>query len=234
MPKKQYSPEEKLKIVLEALKEERLITDIASDYGIHHSVIHRWKRELLESADRIFAASKNAKAAAKEKRQQEEEMEKLYSQVGRLTTQLEWLKKNLLEFYPVNERKTMVDWDKSFLTIKEQAELLSVNRSGLYNQVKKPSKLEIKIKHLIDRIHTKHPFKGARRIRDDINDMELGFKVNRKRIQLADVSEIWDCLYQGAGIGSCSFAFPHLRGATWRFLHDLNVFCLGCCFLLFI
>lgn len=67
MPKKQYSPEEKLKIVLEALKEERLITDIASDYGIHHSVIHRWKRELLESADRIFAASKNAKAAAKEK-----------------------------------------------------------------------------------------------------------------------------------------------------------------------
>ena len=34
VPKKQYSPEEKLKIVLEALKEERLITDIASDYGI--------------------------------------------------------------------------------------------------------------------------------------------------------------------------------------------------------
>jgi len=77
----------------------------------------------------------------------------------------------------------MVDWDKSCLTIKEQAELLSVNRSGLYHQVKEPSKLEVKIKHLIDKIHTKHPFKGARRIRDDINDMKLGFKVNRKRIQ---------------------------------------------------
>ena len=33
MPRKQYTPEEKLKIVLEALKEERLIADIASDYG---------------------------------------------------------------------------------------------------------------------------------------------------------------------------------------------------------
>jgi len=94
MPKNQYSPEEKLKIVLEALKEERLITDIASDYGIHPSVIHRWKKELLGSADKVFAASKNAKAAAKEKQQQqEEEVENLYSQVGRLTTQLEWLKK---------------------------------------------------------------------------------------------------------------------------------------------
>jgi len=93
MPKNQYSPEEKLKIVLEALKEERLITDIASEYGLHPSVIHRWKKELLESADRVFAASKNAKDAAKEKQQQQAEIENLYSQVGRLTTQLEWLKK---------------------------------------------------------------------------------------------------------------------------------------------
>ncbi|HHX51770.1 MAG TPA: IS3 family transposase [Clostridia bacterium] len=183
MPRKQYSPEEKLKIVLEALKEERLITDIASDYGIHSSVIHRWKRELLESADRIFAVSKNAKAAAKEKQQREEEIENLYSQIGRLTTQLEWLKKNLQEFCPVNERKAMVEWDNSSLTIKEQAELLNLNRTGLYRQVKGPSELEVKIKHLIDKIHTDKPFKGARRIRDDINDMKLGFKVNRKRIQ---------------------------------------------------
>jgi len=42
MPKNQYSLEEKLKIVIEALKEERLITDIASEYGVHHSVIHRF------------------------------------------------------------------------------------------------------------------------------------------------------------------------------------------------
>lgn len=100
MPRKQYSPEEKLKIVLEALKEERLISDIASDYGIHSGVIHRWKRELLESADRVFAVSKNAKAAAKEKQQREEEIENLYSQIGRLTTQLEWLKKKSAGFLP--------------------------------------------------------------------------------------------------------------------------------------
>lgn len=56
-------------------------------------MIQRWKKELLESAERVFAASKNAKDAAKEKQQQQKEIENLYSQVGRLTTQLEWLKK---------------------------------------------------------------------------------------------------------------------------------------------
>ena len=77
----------------------------------------------------------------------------------------------------------MIEWDGSCLTITEQAELVSVNRTGLYRKAKEPSELEVKIKHLIDRMHTRHPFKGARRIRKDINDMKLGFKVNRKRIQ---------------------------------------------------
>jgi len=71
MPKKQFSPEQKLQIVLEAPKEERHIGDIASEYGVHYSAIHRWKKELLDGADKVFAASKNAKAAAEDKKQQE-------------------------------------------------------------------------------------------------------------------------------------------------------------------
>ena len=70
----------------------------------------------------------------------------------------------------------MIEWDNPKLTIKEQAGLLSVNRTGLYRQNKEPSELEIKIKHLIDKIHTDKPFKGSRRIRDDINDLKLGSK----------------------------------------------------------
>ena len=93
MPKKQWSPQEKLQIVLESLKEERLISDIASEYGVHANVIHRLKKELLSSADKVFASSKEARAVARDKRQQEETIDNLYEQVGRLTTQLEWLKK---------------------------------------------------------------------------------------------------------------------------------------------
>ena len=85
----------------------------------------------------------------------------------------------------MNEREAMVDWGtcEPNLTIKTQAELLSINRTTLYRKVKEPSELEVRIKHLVDRIHTKDPCKGSRRIRDDINKMKLGFRVNRKRIQ---------------------------------------------------
>lgn len=93
MPRKQITPQQKLQAVLEALKEERHIADIASEYGVHHSAIHRWKNELLNGADKVFTPAKGAKAAAKEKREQEETIENLYAQVGRLTTQLDWLKK---------------------------------------------------------------------------------------------------------------------------------------------
>lgn len=67
MPKKQWSPEQKLQIVLEALREERHISDIASEYGVHHSAIHRWKKELLDGADKVFNTSKQAKVVAMEK-----------------------------------------------------------------------------------------------------------------------------------------------------------------------
>ena len=79
----------------------------------------------------------------------------------------------------------MVDWDvpAPCLTIKDQSELLSVNRTSLYRKNKGHSDKEAYIKNLIDMIHTEKPYKGSRRIRDDINDMSLGFKVNRKRIQ---------------------------------------------------
>lgn len=79
----------------------------------------------------------------------------------------------------------MVDWKvpDPYLSIRAQAELLVVNRTSLYRKAKEPSELEIYIKNLIDVLHTEKPFKGSRRIRNDINNMNLGFRVYRKRIQ---------------------------------------------------
>ncbi len=85
LSKKQISSELKLQIVLEVLREDRLITDIAAEHGIHRSVVHRWKDQLLEGADKVFSQSKSEKQALQEKRQQEEAIESLYAQVGRLT-----------------------------------------------------------------------------------------------------------------------------------------------------
>ena len=79
----------------------------------------------------------------------------------------------------------MVEWviPEPCLSIKAQAALLSLNRTSLYRQAKESSEFEAYIKNLIDVFHTEKPFKGSRRICNDINDLELGFRVNRKRIQ---------------------------------------------------
>lgn len=50
------------------------------------------------------------------------------------------------------------------LTLKEQAELLGLNRTGLYYQPVGPSRDEIAAKHRIDEIYTAHPYYGSRRI----------------------------------------------------------------------
>jgi hypothetical protein len=50
------------------------------------------------------------------------------------------------------------------MSIKSQAELLSLNRSGLYYHPLAPSAEEIALKHSIDELYTQHPYYGSRRI----------------------------------------------------------------------
>jgi putative transposase len=64
--------------------------------------------------------------------------------------------------------------------VTTQADLLSLNRTGLYFQPLSPSAEEVAIKHRIDAIYTAHPFYGSRRI---VVKLEPDFIVNRKAVQ---------------------------------------------------
>jgi len=66
------------------------------------------------------------------------------------------------------------------LPLKTQAQLLSLNRSGLYYQPVAPSPEEVALKHRIDEIYTAHPFYGSRRI---AVALQPDFWVNRKAVQ---------------------------------------------------
>lgn len=89
--KSKHSPEKKAEIIIKVLKEEQTIAQIASEYGIHPNQISRWKMEFIKEAPTIF---KNENRPINElKNKHEKEMEKLYEEIGRLTTKLNWLKK---------------------------------------------------------------------------------------------------------------------------------------------
>jgi len=87
--RKQRGAELKAKVAVEAVRERRTVSELATQYGVHPSQIHEWKRRLLSSAAELFQDGRNQKAAAQQQAQEAE----LYEQIGRLKMELEWLKK---------------------------------------------------------------------------------------------------------------------------------------------
>lgn len=89
--RKQYPAELKAKIVLEILKEEKSIAQIASEHGIHPSVLNRWRNTAVEKLPYLF--TDETKNIENMKSEYEKKIQDLYAEVGRLTTELTWLKK---------------------------------------------------------------------------------------------------------------------------------------------
>lgn len=89
--RKRYSAKQKAQIVLEILKEEKTIAQIASEYGVHPNQLHRWKKQALENFSDLF--ERDDKQARAQDAAQQRKLDELYAEIGRLTTQLNWLKK---------------------------------------------------------------------------------------------------------------------------------------------
>ena len=53
----------KARVALEAVKGERTVSELAAGYGVHPTMIHQWKRSLLEGAAGIF--ERGGKAAVR-------------------------------------------------------------------------------------------------------------------------------------------------------------------------
>jgi transposase-like protein len=89
--KKTHTPEAKAKIVLEALRGEETLNEIASKHNIHPGLLTRWKTQAIKNLPQVFE-NENAKTC-KQAKEAEKEKDALYQQIGKLTTQIEWLKK---------------------------------------------------------------------------------------------------------------------------------------------
>jgi transposase-like protein len=87
--RKHYATDLKVKIVLEMLREEKTVTQLASEYKIHYSQLLKWKKQVLEGLPHLFSDTRTEAL----KTTHEKEMLALYQEIGQLTTQLAWLKK---------------------------------------------------------------------------------------------------------------------------------------------
>ena len=86
-----YSAEYKTKVVLEVLREEATVNEIAAKYGISPVMISRWKQEFLERAPEAF--KKGTSDAEKDLEKEQRRVADLERKVGQLTYEVDWLKK---------------------------------------------------------------------------------------------------------------------------------------------
>ena len=88
--RKRHTPEFKAKAVLETLKEERPLNQIASDLEVHPNMLSTWKSSAVKGLPTLFERETKAEV---DKQAHEQQIEELYAQIGKLTTQVIWLKK---------------------------------------------------------------------------------------------------------------------------------------------
>ena len=94
-----YTPDQKAQLVLEVWKEEQTLAQIAAARGIHLNMLRKWKAQAVERLSGVF--SDENQTVRELEAEHERERQELYAEIGRLTTQLAWLKKksglNLVE-----------------------------------------------------------------------------------------------------------------------------------------
>jgi len=88
--RKSYSAQLKARAVLELLREEKPLVQVAAEYGVHPNQLRRWRQTVIEQLPALFAGDS---AAQQQLAEQAAVQEQLYAEIGRLTTQVSWLKK---------------------------------------------------------------------------------------------------------------------------------------------
>jgi transposase len=88
--RKQHTAAFKAQVALAAVRGDKTVNELASQYGVHPTLIHGWKKQLLAGAEQVFGNGSRAATADAEAQKAE-----LFEQIGRLKMELEWLKKKV-------------------------------------------------------------------------------------------------------------------------------------------
>ena len=80
----------KFKVALEAIKEQKTVSQIASDYQVSPGQVSKWKKQLQGQGATVFQTKPDG-----DQEQQAQKETELYAQIGRLKMELEWLKKKV-------------------------------------------------------------------------------------------------------------------------------------------
>jgi transposase-like protein len=90
MMRKHYTPTFKAQVVRELLKEDKTLAQLAAEHGVHPTQLIKWRATALEGLPSLFTRQDSTAALTAD---YEGRLAALYEEIGRLTTQVAWLKR---------------------------------------------------------------------------------------------------------------------------------------------
>lgn len=169
-----YTTEFKTKIVLEVIKGESTLNEIASKYNIIPKNIMNWKKIFMDNAEMAMEPAKAIKEYKDENLKLQSTIDDYAKIVGKMTVEKEWLE-GKLQSLDLSDKKELIEPKLTHISISTQCKLLNLNPSSLYY---KPvvSEHKLSLKEKINNIYEEIPIYGALKVHQQL--LEDGYKVS--------------------------------------------------------
>jgi len=147
--RRQFSSEFKVKLILEVLKNEKPLNQIAKEHNILPKNLINWKKQFLENAEIAMEPAKAVKEYKEQIKTLEKKVDKYAKTVGKLTVERDWAV-GKLKSLDLSTKRAMVALQAVNNTTKlpsssRQHEMLGISRSyNYYTPVINPTKEAIK------------------------------------------------------------------------------------------
>jgi transposase len=90
--RRQFTAEFKSRVARAALREDKTLAQLASEFGVHPNQITEWKRQALESLSEVFSRKRK-----KQHQDNQQLIDRLYRKIGELQVDVNWMKKKSRE-----------------------------------------------------------------------------------------------------------------------------------------
>jgi len=170
-----YTAEYKTRLVLEVLKEDKTLAEIASANKITPLNLQNWKKIFLANAELAMEPSKAIKEYKEANAKLVVEVGEYAKKVGQLTLEKDWAVGKLKDL-DLSKKLAMIDESKSkVMSVVKQCEILHLNRSNIY-YAPVINEYKLAIKEEIKAIFEEIPIYGAKKVHCQLK--ENGFDVS--------------------------------------------------------
>jgi putative transposase len=169
-----YSTELKTRLVLEAIKADKTINEIASEHNITPANLKNWKIKFLENAELAMEPAKAVKEYKDKNVELQATIDKYARTVGKMTVENEWLV-GKLQSLDLSKKQEIVEVQADKISLSKQCEILSISRSHFYyTPVVNESKEAIK--NHIQKVYEEIPIYGEKKVHQQL--LEDGYSVS--------------------------------------------------------